>query len=159
MSNTFEIHTTGTSVGAAILSPILAFYGDMWIFLVLAFALIVVDARFGIEAARKRGERIRTSRMLRRCFNKFIDYICWASVAGIFSAAYGEILGVPLLTAFVMLFVYAIEIISIVNNYLEFRGYKFRFRMKNVFERMLGRVASTDVTDIVEESGDEGKGK
>ena len=159
MSNTFEIHTTGTSVGAAILSPILAFYGDMWIFLVLAFALIVVDARFGIEAARKRGERIRTSRMLRRCFNKFIDYICWASVAGIFSAAYGEILGVPLLTAFVMLFVYAIEIISIVNNYLEFRGYKFRFRMKNVLAAMIGRMIKTDAADIIEESGDEGKGK
>ena len=159
MSGNFEIHTSGTSIGAAVLAPILTFYSNMWIFLLLAFVLIVADARFGIEAAKKRGERIRTSRLLRRCFNKFIDYICWASVAGIFSQAYGDILGIPLLTAFVMLFVYSIEIISIVNNYLEFRGYKFRLSFKRIFEKMLGRVASTDVTDIVEESVDEGKGE
>lgn len=153
---TGDQRTTVTSVGAMVFSPILEFYHSILIFLLLAILLIIADTRFGIEAARKRGELIRPSRAIRRAINKIIDYICWASVAGVFSSAYGHILGIPLLTAFVMLGVYSVEIISIINNYFEARGYKFRVSMKKVFGAMWGKVSDKD---ILEDKDDEGKGE
>jgi len=50
-------------------------------FLLAAFALVLADLKFGIEAARHRGETIRKSRAIRRSANKIIDYLCWILVA------------------------------------------------------------------------------
>ena len=46
-------------------------------FLLAAFALVLADLKFGIEAARHKGETIRKSRAIRRSANKIIDYLCW----------------------------------------------------------------------------------
>ena len=43
--------------------PLVDFYQNLWPFILVAIILIVADLRFGIEAAKKRGETIRTSRM------------------------------------------------------------------------------------------------
>ena len=61
---------------AALLSPFVGFFEGLLPFLMLALILIIVDSRFGILAARKRGEVIRPSRKWRRAINKLVDYIC-----------------------------------------------------------------------------------
>ena len=76
-------------------------------FLLAAFALVLADLKFGIEAARHRGETIRKSRAIRRSANKII------------------------LPALVLLVVYGCEINSCFNNYFEARGSKLRI---NIFK-------------------------
>lgn len=114
------------SVTAATIAPFVEFYEALTPFIMIAIVLIITDARFGIEAAQKRGETIRVSRKWRRAINKLVDYICWVSLAGVFSNTYSTILGIPTMTALVMLIVYGIELISIFNNYFEYKGLTLR---------------------------------
>lgn len=100
-------------------------------FLLAALCLIVADAKFGIEAAKKRGEHIRRSRAIRRTVNKLIDYICWILVASSVGAAFGTPFGIPILPAIVLFVIYGCEINSCFNNYFEARGSKFRI---NIFK-------------------------
>ena len=71
---------------AAIVAPLLEFYNRLIPFLLLAIVLIIVDSRFGVAAARKRNEPIRTSRKWRRAINKLVDYICWVALAAMVGA-------------------------------------------------------------------------
>ena len=136
----------GTS--AVILSPLVDFYSHLWPFVLVALVLIIADLRFGVEAAQKRGEMIRTSRMWRRTINKLVDYICWITLAGAFGSAFGEVLGVPVLSAIIILVVYAIELSSCFNNYFEARGIKFRV---NVL-RLLGVKRVEEAVESVEDN-------
>lgn len=139
-------------IGAATsmaLMPFIEFYQSLTPYILLAIALIIVDSRFGIEAAKKRGEAIRQSRKWRRAINKLVDYICWISLAGIFSNTYSELLGVPMLSAIVLLVVYAIEIVSCFNNYFESRGLEIRISFTSIFKHWFKKVSKSDV-DIVE---------
>ena len=95
---------------AMFVSPVDDFYQSMSPFLLLALVLIVADTRFGVAAARKRGERIRPSRKWRRAVNKLVDYICWVPLAGIMGRTFGEVLGIPLLSALTLLLVYGVEL-------------------------------------------------
>jgi L-lactate permease len=131
------------------LMPFVNFYQALVPYIILAIALIIVDSRFGIEAAKKRGETIRQSRKWRRAINKLVDYICWISLAGVFSNAYSEVLGVPMLSAIVMLVVYAIEIVSCFNNYFESKGIDIRISFTSIFTHWFKKVSKSD-TDIVE---------
>lgn len=135
---------------AVVFSPLVDFYSRLWPFVLVALVLIIADLRFGVEAAQKRGEKIRSSRMWRRTINKLVDYICWITLAGAFGSAFGEILGVPILSAIIILVVYAIELSSCFNNYFEARSIKFRV---NVL-RLLG---IKKVEEAVEEIKDEEK--
>ena len=120
---------------AMFVSPVVDFYQSMSPFLLLALVLIVADTRFGVAAARKRGERIRPSRKWRRAVNKLVDYICWVTLAGIMGRTFGEVLGIPLLSALTLLLVYGIEISSCFNNYFEYRGIKKRVNVFKLFGR------------------------
>ena len=82
-------------------------------FLLAAFALVLADLKFGIEAARHRGETIRKSRAIRRSANKIIDYLCWILVATSFGEAFGTPFGIPILPALVLLVVYAVKSIRV----------------------------------------------
>lgn len=135
---------------AVVFSPLVDFYSRLWPFVLVALVLIIADLRFGVEAAQKRGEKIRSSRMWRRTINKLVDYICWITLAGAFGSAFGEVLGVPVLSAIIILVVYAIELSSCFNNYFEARGIKFRV---NVL-RLLG---IKRVEEAVEEIKDDEK--
>lgn len=119
----------------AMVVPLLEFYNKLTPFLLLAIVLIVVDSRFGIAAARKRGETIRTSRKWRRAINKLVDYVCWITLAGLFGQAYGEILGIPILSALFLLIVYGVEISSCFNNYFEYKGIKKQINIFKLFNR------------------------
>ena len=127
------------SLRPPILSPI------RW-FLLAAFALVLADLKFGIEAARHRGETIRKSRAIRRSANKIIDYLCWILVATSFGEAFGTPFGIPILPALVLLVVYGCEINSCFNNYFEARGSKLRI---NIFKWLKNK------SDIMVPSDDE----
>lgn len=138
-NNTANIVTQERSVingfTSVLLSPVVEFYGNLSPFVLLAVVLIVADTRFGCAAARKRGERIRPSRKWRRAVNKLVDYICWVTLAGIMGKTFGDILGIPLLSALMLLLVYGIEISSCFNNYFEYRGIKKRINLFRLFNR------------------------
>ena len=107
---------------AVLLSPLVDFYTALAPFLIGALVLIIADTRFGVEASIKRGERFRTSRMMRRMINKFVDYICWITLAGVIGNAFGTTLGAPILSALILAVIYGIELTSCFNNYFEFKG-------------------------------------
>lgn len=119
----------------AVVSPLLDFYNSLIPFLVLAIVLIFADCRFGVAAAKRRGEQIRTSRKWRRSINKFVDYICWATLAGLFGQTFGTILGIPVLSGLLLLIVYGIEISSCFNNYFEANGINKKVNIFKLFNR------------------------
>lgn len=131
------------------LTPFIEFYEALTPYIILAIVLILADSRFGVEAAQKRGETIRQSRKWRRAINKLVDYICWISLAGVFSNAYSDVLGIPALSGVMLLIVYAIEITSCFNNYFEFKNIKLRLSFNAIFREWFKKVSDTDV-DITE---------
>lgn len=144
----------GTS--AVIFAPLVDFYQALWPFILVAIILIVADLRFGIEAAKKRGETIRTSRMWRRTINKLVDYICWITLAGAFGATFGDVLNIPILSAIIILIIYGIELSSCFNNYFEARSWKFRI---NVFKLFGQKKLEDAVEQINEKERDDGDDK
>lgn len=139
-----------TSIG---LAPFIDFYQSLTPYIILAIVLIVADSRFGVEAAQKRGEVIRQSRKWRRAINKLVDYICWISLAGVFSNAYSEAFGIPALSGIVLLIVYAIEITSCFNNYFEYKGIKLRLSFSAIFDSWFKRVSKSSES-IIEKNDD-----
>lgn len=109
-------------IATVTIAPFLEFYDNLIPYLLIAVVLIATDSRFGIAAARARGETVRTSRKWRRAVNKLVDYICWVTLAGLFGNTFGTVFHIPILAAIMLLFVYGIELSSIVNNYLEYKG-------------------------------------
>jgi len=143
-------------IGAATsmaLMPFIDFYRSLTPFIILAIVLIIADSRFGVEAAQKRGETIRQSRKWRRAINKLVDYICWISLAGVFSNTYSNILGIPMLSGIVLLIVYAIELVSCFNNYFEFKGIPIRLSMSSIFTHWFKKVSKSDVEIIEKKDG------
>jgi hypothetical protein len=114
----------------------LAFLGDLycplrWLML-LATVLIAFDVRWGIAAARKRGEVIRFSKAGRRAINKTIDYFCWVTIAGIIEnvfAAKFSVEGIPVGQLLLLIFIYAFEIDSCYSNYCEARNIRNRWNI------------------------------
>ena len=139
---------------AVILAPLVDFYQALWPFILVAIILIVADLRFGIEAAKKRGETIRTSRMWRRTINKLVDYICWITLAGAFGATFGDVLNIPILSAIIILIIYGIELSSCFNNYFEARGWKFRINVFKLFgqKKLEEAVESTEEEEAKDEN-------
>lgn len=136
------------------LMPFIDFYRNLTPYIILAIVLIIADSRFGVEAARKRGETIRQSRKWRRAINKLVDYICWISLAGVFSSVYSEVLGIPMLSGIALLIVYAIEIVSCFNNYFEFRGMNIRLSLSAIFDSWFKKVAKSSDSVIEKNNGE-----
>lgn len=121
------IPTTVTkNVFTVALTVVVDFYYPLRWFLLAALILIIADLRFGILAARKRGEKIRISKAGRRSFNKAMDYLCWISIADVLGVTFGHHFAIPILPAIVLLAVFAFEINSIFDNYFEYRGIKLK---------------------------------
>lgn len=131
---------------ATVISPLVDFYGKLLPFLLLAILLIAIDSRFGIQASKKRGETIRTSRAIRRAINKFVDYVCWITLAGMIGQTFGLAFHVPLLSIIVLLIVYTIELSSIFNNYFFYKGIKMRFNGL----KFISKVSGTNVEEFIE---------
>lgn len=131
---------------ATVISPLVDFYGKLLPFLFLAILLIAIDSRFGIKASKKRGETIRTSRAIRRAINKFVDYICWITLAGMLGQTFGVVFHIPLLSMIVLLVVYTIELSSIFNNYFFYKGLKFKFNGL----KFISKMTKVNVEEIIE---------
>lgn len=136
----------------AVVAPLMDFYNSLIPFLFLAIVLIFVDSRFGIAAAKKRGEPIRTSRKWRRAINKLVDYICWVTLAGLFGQTFGTILGMPVLSVLLLLVVYGIEISSCFNNYFEAKGINKKVNIFKLFSR-------PEIEKCIEDIPDKKKGE
>ena len=113
-------------------------------FLLLGLMLILADLRFGIAAAKKRGEKIRISRAGRRSINKMVDYLCWILLAGAIGKAFGGPFDIPVLPAVILLVVCVLEINSVFMNYFEARGKKVKVNIFKYFAK------KTDIIDVEE---------
>lgn len=136
---------------AAFISPFIDFYHNLMPFLLLALILIIVDSRFGVRAAKVRGEKIRTSRKWRRAINKLVDYICWITLAGAMSNTFGLQFHIPMLSAVVLCIVYGIELTSIFNNYFEYKGIKKKFNGLKFFAKLFNKPIIEEVVEDIEE--------
>jgi MFS family permease len=135
---------------ASVLSPFLDGWQQMLWFLILAIILILGDLRFGIAAAKKRGERIRPSRAVRRSINKLVDYICWLSIATMVGINFGTVFDIPLLSVIIMAIVCIIELSSIIDNYLEYKGVKQKVNIIKLIARIFRRPDFEDVLEPTE---------
>lgn len=142
------INGTTTTMVASLLD----FYQSLIPFILLAIVLIIVDSRFGCAASRRRGETIRLSRKWRRAINKLVDYICWVTLAGLFGQTFGTVLGIPILSALLLLVVYGIELSSCYNNYLESRGINKKVNIFKLFNR-------SDVENCIEDVEEKKEGE
>jgi predicted branched-subunit amino acid permease len=137
---------------AAVLSPFVEGWQQMLWFLILAIILILGDLRFGIAAAKKRGERIRPSRAVRRSINKLVDYICWLSIATVVGINFGTVFDVPLLSVIIMAIVCLIELSSIIDNYLEYKGIKQKVNLIKLIANIFRRPEIEDVLESTEKT-------
>ena len=141
---------------AAVLSPFVEGWQQMLWFLILAVILIIGDLRFGIAAAKKRDEKIRPSRAVRRSLNKLVDYICWLSIATVVGVNFGKVFGLPLLSVIIMAVVCIIEMSSIIDNYLEYKGIKKKVNVIKLIARIFKKPELEDVLEPTEEIQGEG---
>ena len=139
-------------VTASVLSPFIEGWQQMLWFLILAIILILGDLRFGIAAAKKRGERIRPSRAVRRSINKLVDYICWLSIATVVGINFGTVFDVPLLSVIIMAIVCLIELSSIIDNYLEYKGIKKKVNLIKLIAHIFRRPEIEDVLESTEKT-------
>ena len=123
---------------------ITSFYSHLAPWLVLGLVLVLVDLRYGVLAARVRGEEIRLSRAWRRTINKMIDYLCWVTAAELMSRTFAVSLGAPVVSMTMLFIIYGIEISSCVNNYFEYKGVRKRFNFWKFINRK-------DIEDVLEE--------
>lgn len=136
-----------TSAIAALLSPYVDGWKEMIIWFIVAIVLLMADLRFGIGAAKSRGESIRVSRAVRRTVNKLVDYICWISIAWVFGKSFGKFFGFPTVPAIVMLGVCLMEFSSIVGNYAAMKGKKISFNIVKLFLKLIKK---PDLEDCIE---------
>ncbi|MDE6116927.1 MAG: phage holin family protein [Duncaniella sp.] len=129
---------------AAIGTIIANFYSHLAPWLLLGMVLVLVDLRYGVMAARVRGEEIRFSRAWRRTINKMIDYLCWVTVAELMSRTFAVSLGAPVVSMSMLFIIYGIEISSCVNNYFEYKGVRKRFNFWKLLVRQ-------DVENVLED--------
>lgn len=137
-------------ITASVLSPFIEGWQQMLWFLILAIILILGDLRFGIAAAKKRGERIRPSRAVRRSINKLVDYICWLSIATVVGINFGTVFNVPLLSVIIMAIVCLIELSSIIDNYMEYKGIKKKVNLIKLIAHIFRRPEIEDVLESTE---------
>lgn len=132
-------------VSAVFLSDIVTFFYPLKWFSLLAILIVLADLRFGILAAKKRGEQVRFSRAIRRTINKLVDYACWLFLAGAFGQAFGHFFDEKVLPSLIMLVIFGVEINSCFSNYFEYHGKRMRIDIFKLFAK------KTDIIEIEEE--------
>ncbi len=154
MNETNNLFSAAMAAVGMVLSE---FYAHLAPWLILGAVIVIVDLRFGILAAKKRGEEIRTSRMWRRTFNKMVDYLCWVTLAEVCSRTFGITIGVPVVSMAMLFIIYGIEINSCVNNYLEYKGVKKELNFFKLVgkEELLEDVEEENLTETCEENADQ----
>lgn len=140
-----------TAFLAAVGMAIADFYSHLAGWLLFGSVLVLVDLRFGILAAKARGDVIRPSRAVRRTINKMIDYLSWVTLAELASRTFGVTLGVPVVSMGTLFVIYAIEFNSCMNNYFEYKGIKGKFDVWRLIRRKSVEEVIDDATAVGEE--------
>lgn len=140
-----------SAMAASFLAPFVEIIGAMKWFFILAPILIICDLWFGIQAAKKRGEKIKKSRAIRRTINKIVDYLCWIFLAATMGQAIGAPLEIPILPVLIMLIIVGVELESCVVNYFESKGKHVKFNWRKLF----GKKAESMLDGVIEESKDD----
>ena len=141
-----------SGTAAAILSPFVDGWEKLTGWLIVAVVLILADLNFGIKASKKRGEAIRRSKAVRRSISKLVDYICWIAIAWVIGATFSSPFNIPLLPLIVMAVVYGIELQSIIDNYLEYKGVKKRLNIFKLFALIFKKPEIKDALEDKEKS-------
>lgn len=141
----------------AFLAPLIDGWEKLLLWLLLAVVLLLADLKFGIAAARNRGEKIRGSRAVRRTINKLVDYICWLSIAWCLGHTFGESLHIPTLAIIVLAIIYSVELSSIIDNYFEYRGIAKRFNLGKFWGLIFKKNNLENVLDDKIEKSDDRK--
>lgn len=139
---------------ATVLTPMIDGWAKLVPYIIFAILLILADLRYGLKAARKRGEEIRRSRAWRRSLNKLVDYICWLSISWFFGLTFGKDFGVPAISYVVLAIIYFIEMQSILDNYLEYKGLNKKISLWKLFKSLFKK-AEADIEDAIEDKKDE----
>lgn len=139
---------------SAALAPFIEIIGLMKWFFLLAAILIIVDLRFGVQAARKRGEQIKKSRAIRRTLNKAVDYICWIFLSGVLGQAVGAPLEIPILPVIFMLIIIGVELESCLVNYFAAHGKNVKVNIWKIFGKKV--TESIEVKQEEKENGTTG---
>lgn len=142
---------------ATLLSPMIEGWARLIPYIIFAVVLILADLRYGLKAARKRGEEIRHSRAWRRSLNKLVDYICWLSISWFFGLTFGRDFGVPIISYVVLAVIYIIEMQSILDNYLEYKGMSKKVSLWKLFKSIF-RKAEVEIEEAVEEKEEKENG-
>lgn len=114
-----------------------------------SIAVILADLKFGTDAARFRGEKVRFSSARRRTGNKILAYGCWIFVA----VSLKQSFDMDWIAWVVMAVVMINELISCFNNYLEPRGKRLS---EKGFWRFIGKKTGNEgLGDLLEDVNDE----
>lgn len=98
-------------------------------FALLALIIILVDLRFGVLAAKKRGENVRFSRAIKRTGNKMVDYTCWLLLSWALGLAFKEFIESDFIPHIVLAVIFGIEIESCFSNYFEIKGKRLKINI------------------------------
>ncbi len=101
---------------------LMEFLFSLWPMYILFAALVAVDLRLGVQAARFRGEVIRRSRAWRRTMSKYIDYCSIVTVCKMFDDFIVSRYSVPLVYISFCLVLAWVELDSVFSNFGELRG-------------------------------------
>lgn len=131
------MQTSTTAILTSVFYQVLA---DSVVWLVVAATLIVCDLYFGIEAARRRAERVRFSRASRRTINKACEYLCWVMLGITISIGFSA----DWLKYAIFGIVYGIELSSCFTNYFSAKGKRFTFDILRFIGKRIGVDELTD---------------
>lgn len=149
-SNSNILSTFMALLGATIAN----FYSHLAPWLLLGAVALLVDLRFGIKAAKARGETVRTSRAIRRTLNKAIDYLGIVTLAEMLSRTFGVSLGMPIVSMGMLFIIYGIELSSILNNYFEYKGLPWKFNLLKFLRKKSELAESIEEGEIEQETED-----
>jgi hypothetical protein len=88
---------------------------------------------------------------VRRSLNKLVDYICWLSIATVVGVNFGSVFGLPLLSVIIMAVVCIIEMSSIIDNYIEYKGIKQKVNLIKLIAHIFRRPEIEEVLEPIEE--------
>lgn len=120
---------------AILLSDMIEFFVPLKWFGFLAFVLILADLRFGVRAAKRRGEKVRFSRAIRRTGNKMVDYTAWILLAGAFGKAFHSFYASEYLPHLALIVVFGTELNSCFSNFFEASGKQLKINIFKLFSK------------------------
>lgn len=138
-------------IAMAVSSGFIEFLEPLKWFFILGLALTLFDLKWGVKAARNRGETIRASRAFRRTVNKIVDFFCIVILFGLVEKAFGTPFDIHIFPAIGMALVYRYELSSALGNYFETRGIRVKI---NFFSHFFKKCDFIEITKIEDERKD-----